>query len=42
MSLTTELVDWTHEQKCRRAVASLEKNGFTAVYCATGQEAFDY
>jgi len=42
MSLTTELVDWTYEQKCRKAVASLEKNGFTAVYCATGQEAFDY
>ncbi|GLI37829.1 LUD domain-containing protein [Geobacter hydrogenophilus] len=42
MSLTTELVDWTHEQKCRKAVASLEKNGFTAVYCGTGQEALDY
>ncbi len=42
MSLTTELVDWTHEQKCRKAVESLEKNGFTAVYCATGREAFDY
>lgn len=42
MSLTTELVDWTHEQKCRKAVESLEKNGFTAVYCATGLEAFDY
>jgi hypothetical protein len=42
MSLTTELVDWTHEQKCRKAVESLDKNGFTAVYCATDQEAFDY
>uniref|UniRef100_A0A831U1B5 Lactate utilization protein n=1 Tax=Geobacter metallireducens TaxID=28232 RepID=A0A831U1B5_GEOME len=42
MSLTTELVDWTYEQKCRKAVASLEKNGFTAVYCPSGQEAFDY
>ena len=42
MSLTTELVDWTHEQRCRKAVAALEKNGFTALYCATSQEAFDY
>ena len=42
MSLTTELVDWTHEQKCRTAVAALEKNGFTARYCANAQESFDY
>lgn len=42
MSLTTELVDWTYEQKCRKAVESLERNGFTAVYCPSGQEAFDY
>lgn len=42
MSLTTELVNWTHEQKCRKAVTSLEKNGFTAVYCATAQEAAGY
>ncbi len=42
MSLTTELVDWNHEQKCRKAVAALEKNGFTALYCASGKEAFDY
>lgn len=42
MTLTQELVDWTYEQKCRKAVAALEKNGFTAVYCATGAEAFDY
>lgn len=42
MTLTQELVDWTYEQKCRKAVASLEKNGFTAVYCASGAEAFDY
>lgn len=42
MSLTTELVDWTYEQKCRKAVAALEKNGFTAAYCPTGKEAFDY
>lgn len=42
MSLTTKLMDWTHEQKCRKAVAALEKNGFTAVYCPSGKEAFDY
>jgi L-lactate utilization protein LutB len=42
MSLTEKLVFWTHEQKCRTAVDSLEKNGFTAQYCDTPQEAFDY
>lgn len=41
MSLTDELVLWTHEQKCRKAVASLVNNGFRAVYCATPHEAFD-
>jgi hypothetical protein len=41
MSLTDELVLWTHEQKCLKAVASLVKNGFGAVYCATPQDAFD-
>ena len=42
MSLTNDLVQWTHEQKCEKAVESLGKNGFTAVYCKTSQEAFDY
>lgn len=42
MSLTSELMAWTYEQKCRKAVAALEKNGFTACYCAGRQEAFDY
>jgi L-lactate utilization protein LutB len=42
MGMTEELVLWTHEQKCRKAVASLEKNGFTARYCATPQDAADY
>ena len=42
MTLTQELIDWTYEQKCRKAVASLEKNGFTAVYCTSGTEASDY
>ena len=41
MSLTDELVLWTHEQKCLKAVESLAKNGFGALYCATPQEAFD-
>jgi hypothetical protein len=41
MGLTEELVTWTHEKKCMKAVASLVKNGFGAVYCATPQEAFD-
>jgi hypothetical protein len=41
MSLTDELVLWTHEQKCLKAVDALVKNGFGAVYCATPQEAFD-
>ena len=42
MTQTNELVLWTHEQKCLKAVNSLVKNGFGAVYCATPQEAFDY
>ena len=40
--MTEDLVSWTHEQKCRKAVASLEKNGFTARYCATPQDAAEY
>lgn len=42
MGMTEELVTWTHEQKCRKTVASLEKNGFTARFCATQQEAAEY
>ena len=41
MSLTDELVLWTHEQKCLKAVAALQKNGFGAEYCATPHEAFE-
>ncbi|MDA8414496.1 MAG: lactate utilization protein [Desulfobacteraceae bacterium] len=41
MGRAAELVTWTHEKKCRKAVDSLLKNGFGAVYCATPQEAFD-
>jgi len=39
MSPTDELVLWTHERKCLKAVDSLVKNGFAAVYCATPLEA---
>jgi hypothetical protein len=42
MGTTEELVTWSHEQKCRKAVASLEKNGFTARYCATPEDAGEY
>ena len=39
---TIELNDWTSEKKCRRLVENLAKKHFTAVYCATAQEAADY
>src|ERR1039457_1541812 len=42
MTLTRELVDWSYEQKCEKAVESLGKNGFTAVYCKTRQDACNY
>lgn len=42
MTQTHDLVLWTHERKCLKAVDSLVNNGFGAVYCATPQEAFDY
>lgn len=42
MGMTEDLVTWTHEQKCRKAVASLEKNGFTALYCAAPQAAAEH
>lgn len=42
MGMTEELVSWTHEQKCRKAVTSLERNGFTARFCATPQEAAEH
>lgn len=42
MGTTEDLVNWTHEQKCRRAVASLERNGFTAHFCATPLAAAEY
>ncbi|RII30806.1 MAG: lactate utilization protein C [Geobacter sp.] len=42
MGRTEELVNWTYEQKCLKAVESLGKNDFTALYLATQQEACDY
>ena len=42
MTQTRELVDWTHQQKCEKAVESLGKNGFTAVYCNNGKQVFQY
>lgn len=42
MGITEDLVNWTHEQKCRKAVAALDRNGFTALYCATPQDAAEY
>ena len=42
MTQAQELARWTHERKCLKAVDSLLKNGFGAVYCATTQEAYDY
>ena len=41
MGAVEELVYWTHEQKCLKAVASLTKNGFGAVYCPTPHEALE-
>lgn len=42
MGMTEELVGWTHEQKCLKAVESLGRNGFTARYCASAQEAAEH
>ena len=42
MTQTDELVLWTHEKKCLKAVAALLENGFGAHYCATAQDASDY
>ncbi|HTY20724.1 MAG TPA: lactate utilization protein [Geobacteraceae bacterium] len=42
MTLTQELVNWSYQQRCQRAVESLVKNGFTALYCPTALAASDY
>lgn len=42
MGMTEDLTNWTHEQKCLKAVAALGKNGFTSLYCPTPQDAAGY
>jgi L-lactate utilization protein LutB len=42
MALTEELKFWHHGQRCAKAVDSLGRNGITAIYCETAQEAGDY
>lgn len=42
MALAEELVCWSHEQKCLKAVESLGKHGFTSLFCPTPQDAVDY
>ena len=42
MSQTDDLVQWTYEQKCEKAVEALGQNGFTSAYYRTAQEARDY
>lgn len=37
--MSLEMVDWTYEQKCRRAVEALKKKGFDAIYCAAPHQA---
>ena len=39
---TTELVNWASEKKCRKTVDALTQRDFTAIYCATAQEAADH
>lgn len=42
MSLTKELVNWQHEQRCQKAVEALGQNGFTAFYCSNCYDARAY
>lgn len=42
MSQSRDLTDWTFEQKCKKAVAALEKNGFTALYCQSAMDVREY
>lgn len=39
MANTEELVQWTYNQKCQKALESLGKNGFMATYCPTTDDA---
>ncbi|NLG33344.1 MAG: lactate utilization protein [Syntrophomonadaceae bacterium] len=42
MYMREELINWTYERKCQKAVEALKKNGFKAVYCPTGREAYNH
>lgn len=42
MNQAEQLVYWSFEQKCEKAVESLGRNGFTAVYCQTAGQALKY
>ena len=42
MTKTRELTDWKNQKKCEMATQALNRNGFTAIYCPTVQDAFDY
>ena len=42
MGQTEELVRWTEEMKCEKAVEALGQNGFTARYCRSADEAREY
>jgi hypothetical protein len=42
MGMTNNLISWTHEQKCLKAVKSLESHGFTALFCPAPQDAANY
>ncbi|MBP1626886.1 MAG: hypothetical protein H6Q00_1361 [Holophagaceae bacterium] len=42
MTLTETITQWAHEQHCQKAVKSLVRNGFTAVYCEGAVQAREY
>jgi hypothetical protein len=42
MTQTEDLVNWSYGQKCEKAVGSLVRNGFTANFCPTREEARSY
>jgi hypothetical protein len=42
MPQTEDLVNWSYRQKCEKAVGSLVRNGFTAIFCPTRMEARSY
>jgi hypothetical protein len=39
---TEELNNWAYALKCEKAVESLKKNGFEALYCHSSEEAYHY